>query len=153
MNVTSYQPKKKTHTHTHKYMKFYNFLLWVFIFWDQYMIVHYQLSLSIVNVARCDYFILLNFVKIYIFMQLLLSICHYFYKNILNKMTKCNSHYIIYWLTQPHSSIHKYYIKCLLNQSNALTLPTLLLPSSHFVCPVWKVKLFKRTLFIVLFTF
>ena len=28
-----------------------------------------------------------------------------------------------------------------------------ILPPSHFFCPVWKVKLFKGTLFIVLTTF
>ena len=33
-----------------KYMKFYNFFLRVFIFWNRHMIVYYQLSLSIVNV-------------------------------------------------------------------------------------------------------
>ena len=33
-----------------KYMKFYNFFLRVFIFWNSHIIVYYQLSLSIVNV-------------------------------------------------------------------------------------------------------
>ena len=28
-----------------------------------------------------------------------------------------------------------------------------ILPLSHFVCPVWKVKIFKEILFIILFTF
>ena len=41
-------------------------------------------SLSIVNVGRYDYFILLSSYNLFIFMQLSLSICHYFYKNILN---------------------------------------------------------------------
>ena len=31
--------------------------------------------------------------------------------------------------------------------------PEKLLPPSHFVCPVWKVKLFKGTSFIILSTF
>ena len=31
------------------------------------MMVHYQLSLSIVNVARCDHFILLSLYNLYIF--------------------------------------------------------------------------------------
>ena len=39
--------KKKT-TLTHKYMKFYNFFIWIFIFWNCYIIVHYQLPLFIV---------------------------------------------------------------------------------------------------------
>jgi len=34
-------------------MKFYNFLLLVFIFSNNYVIVCYQLSLSIVNMNRC----------------------------------------------------------------------------------------------------
>ena len=42
---------KNTHTHTHKYMKFYNFILRVFIFWNHLMIVYYMFSLSIVNVS------------------------------------------------------------------------------------------------------
>ena len=39
--------KKKTH----KYMKFYNFILRVFIFWNHLMIVSYMISLSIVNLS------------------------------------------------------------------------------------------------------
>ena len=45
-----------------------------------YMIVHYQFLLSIVNVAMCDYFILLSLNNIYLF----LCSCYYFYKNIFN---------------------------------------------------------------------
>ena len=69
----------------YKYMKFYNFLLRVFIFWICYIIVHYQLLLSIIfNMGRCDNFILLNLYNIFIFMHLSLCICHCFYKNIQN---------------------------------------------------------------------
>ena len=35
-------------------------LLRVFIFLNNYMIVHYQFLLFIVNVAKCDHFILLS---------------------------------------------------------------------------------------------
>ena len=54
--ILIYKKKKKnTHTHTHtktqKYMKFYNFLLRVFIFWNHLLIFYYQFSLSIVNVS------------------------------------------------------------------------------------------------------
>ena len=41
---------KKKKTHIQKYMKFYNFFIRVFIFWNRHMIVYYQLSLFIVNV-------------------------------------------------------------------------------------------------------
>ena len=73
-----------------KRMKFYNFILQVFIFWNPYMITYYELSLSIINVCRCYHFTLLSLYNIFIFMQLSLSICHCFYKNILNKITEFN---------------------------------------------------------------
>ena len=65
-------------------MKSYNFFLLAFIFWNRYIIVRYQIALSIVNVGGCDHFILLSLSKIYIFMHSLLSICYCFYKAILN---------------------------------------------------------------------
>ena len=48
------------------------------------MIIHYQLLLFIVNIGKYDHFILLSLYNIFIFMQLSLSICYCFYKNILN---------------------------------------------------------------------
>ena len=48
------------------------------------MIIYYRSLLSVVNVDKYDHFILLSLYNIFIFMQLLSSICHYFYKNILN---------------------------------------------------------------------
>ena len=47
------------------------------------MIVYYPLSLFIVNVAKCDYFILLSLYIFFIYMQFPLSISHCFCKNIL----------------------------------------------------------------------
>ena len=55
-------------------------LLRVFIFLNNYMIVHYRFLLFIVNVAKCDHFILLSLHNIFFF----LCSCHYFYKKILN---------------------------------------------------------------------
>ena len=66
--------KKKKKSITISFYKFSNFellhdsSLWVFI----------------VNVGSYDHFILLSLSNIFIFMQLLLFICYYFYKNILN---------------------------------------------------------------------
>ena len=57
-------------------MRFYNF--YEFHILNHYMIVHYQFLLFIVNVGRCDHFILLSLYNIYLF----LYSCHYFYKNI-----------------------------------------------------------------------
>ena len=54
-------------------------LLRVFIFLNNYMIVHYHFLLSIVNVAKCDHFILLSLYNIFF-----LCSCHYFYKKNLN---------------------------------------------------------------------
>ena len=42
-------------------------LLRVFIFLNNYMIVHYHFLLSIVNVAKCDHFILLSLYNIFFF--------------------------------------------------------------------------------------
>ena len=55
-------------------MRFYNF--YEFHILNHYMIVHYQFLLFIVNVGRCDHFILLSLYNIYLF----LYSCHYFYK-------------------------------------------------------------------------
>ena len=41
-------------------------------------------ELHIFNVNKSDYFILLCWYNIFILLPLLLFICHYFYKNILN---------------------------------------------------------------------
>ena len=68
-------------------MKFYNFLLRVFYILKSLHDILYQLSLSIVNVGKCDNFILISlyiYIYIYIFMQFPLSISHCFYKNVLN---------------------------------------------------------------------
>ena len=43
-----------------------------------------KLSLFIVDVGKCDYFVLLSLYNIFIFMKLSLFICHCFYKNSLN---------------------------------------------------------------------
>ena len=70
--------KKKLEYISHKKMQIYEILqlLRVFIFLNNYIIVHYQFLLSIVNVVRCDHFILLNLYTIYLF----LCSCHYFIK-------------------------------------------------------------------------
>ena len=86
------------------------------------MIVHYyQLLLSIVNVSRCDYFILLSLYNNF-FMQLSLSnICHCFIKKFkLNDKTQPTSTVLI---INPHSHTHLYIYNTLsaqlLDQSNA----------------------------------
>ena len=66
-------------------MKFYNFLLWVFILWNCYIIVYYKLLLSIVNVDRCDNFILLSLHNTFILCDFIIYIfIIIFIKNILN---------------------------------------------------------------------
>ena len=42
----------------------------------EFKIIHYHLSLYVINMGRCDYFILLGLYNIFIFIQLLLSVCN-----------------------------------------------------------------------------
>ena len=51
---------------------------------NYYKIVHYHLSLFIGNVNKFDHIILLSLLVFLFFTQFSLSICSYFYKNILN---------------------------------------------------------------------
>ena len=42
----------------------------------EFKIIHYHLSLYVINMGRCDYFILLGLYNIFIFIPLLLSVCN-----------------------------------------------------------------------------
>ena len=56
LNYANYNKKRilyiNKHTHTHKYIKSYNFLLQIFLFWNRYMIV----SLSMLQVTSLQKF-------------------------------------------------------------------------------------------------
>ena len=82
MQLLTPQKKKKKKKKNRRILQIF---LYEFIYFEPYyMIVYYQLSLFILNMGRCDYFILLNFYNIFIVIQLSLSICYCIYKIILN---------------------------------------------------------------------
>ena len=104
MNILSYWHQKKKKKHKH--MKFYNFLVQFFIFLNYHKIIHYQLSLFIVNMGWNNHFILLCLYNIFFLLQFSLSICHRFYKIFFKKMTKLNSLTLYYIDSQNH--VHLY---------------------------------------------
>ena len=60
----------------------------------EFKIIHYHLSLYVINMGRCDYFILLGLYNIFIFIQLSLSVCNQIFNisiisnkfNLINKL-------------------------------------------------------------------
>ena len=95
--------KKNTHTQIHEILQFFSTIF-------HFLKLLHNGSLLVVIIycqcGRCDYFILLYLYNIFIFMQLSLNICHFFYKNILDSMTKLNPLALHYLLTHTFTLIH-----------------------------------------------
>ena len=105
-NTMTHHNSTKKNTQIHKVLQF---LSTSFFFFNHYKIVHYQLSLFIFNVGKCDHIILLSLYNVFIFMWLSLSICLFFFnKNILNKMTNLNTQPM--YLIVQHNNTHSYII-------------------------------------------
>ena len=84
-------------------MKFYNFLL------SFHILKSLEDSLlSIVNVSKCDHFILLSLYNIFNIYEVVIIYCHFFYKKYFKLNDKNQSIVtILNWPTQLHLSIHK----------------------------------------------
>ena len=68
----------------------------------EFKIIHYHLSLYVINMGRCDYFILLGLYNIFIFIQLSLSVC-----NQILSLSVCNQIFNISIISNKFNLINK----------------------------------------------